>query len=111
MNKLTRLILVLLVTVSSTAFLVNAQDAVSLKKLHWLKGKWSRVTANVEQFETWNITSDNVMEGEGFHMKSNNKKVTEKLTIKWLNKKLVYIADVPNNKQPVILKMWCLTIL
>ncbi|MBK7264787.1 MAG: hypothetical protein IPI12_00230 [Ignavibacteriales bacterium] len=102
MNKFSTLIVVLLVTFFATSFLVNAQDAVSLKKLGWLKGKWSRVTANVEQFETWNIISDSILSGEGYHIKSNNKKVTEKLTIKWLDKKLVYIADVPHNKKPVI---------
>ncbi|MBK6682554.1 MAG: hypothetical protein IPG53_22435 [Ignavibacteriales bacterium] len=102
MNKFSTLIVVLLVTFFATSFLVSAQDAVSLKKLGWLKGKWSRVTANVEQFETWNIISDSILSGEGYHIKSNNKKVTEKLTIKWLDKKLVYIADVPHNKKPVI---------
>ncbi len=102
MKKLSKLFVVLLVTFFSSSFLLNAQDVVSLKKLNWLKGKWSRVTANVEQFETWNITSDSILVGEGYHIKSNNKKVTEKLTIKWLDKKLVYIADVPHNKQPVI---------
>lgn len=102
MKKLSKLLVVLLVTFFSSSFLLNAQDVVSLKKLNWLKGKWSRVTANVEQFETWNITSDSILVGEGYHIKSNNKKVTEKLTIKWLDKKLVYIADVPHNKQPVI---------
>lgn len=102
MNKFSKLIVVVLVTFFSSSFLVHAQDVVSLKKLNWLKGKWSRVTANVEQFETWNITSDSILVGEGYLIKSNNKKVTEKLTIKWLDKKLVYIADVPHNKQPVI---------
>ncbi|MBK8660873.1 MAG: hypothetical protein IPN18_03310 [Ignavibacteriales bacterium] len=102
MNKFSTLIVVLLVTFFAASFLVSAQDAVSLKKLGWLKGKWSRVTANVEQFETWNIISDSILSGEGYHIKSNNKKVTEKLTIKWLDKKLVYIADVPHNKKPVI---------
>ena len=102
MNKFSTLIVVLLVTFFAASFLVSAQDAVSLKKLGWLKGKWSRVTANVEQFETWNIISDSILSGEGYHIKSNNKKVTEKLTIKWLEKKLVYIADVPHNKKPVI---------
>lgn len=102
MNKYSKLILVLLIAVLLPSLQVQSQDIVSIKKLHWLKGKWSRVTANVEQFETWNITSDSMLEGEGYSIKSNNKKVTEKLAIKWLDKKLVYIADVPHNKAPVI---------
>lgn len=102
MKKVPKAMALLLVALFLVSIPLHSQDMASIKKLHWLKGKWSRVTANVQQFETWNITSKYVMEGEGFHMKSNNKKVSEKLTIKWLDKKLVYIADVPHNKQPVI---------
>ncbi len=102
MNKVSKLIVVLLITFFAAGFLVHSQNIVSLKKLYWLKGKWSRVTANVEQFETWNIVSDSILVGEGYSIKSNNEKVTEKLTIKWVDNKLVYIADVPHNKQPVV---------
>lgn len=102
MKRLTGFTVIFIFSFISMSSLVYSQDVLSLKKLSWLKGKWSRVTANVEQFETWNIISDSILVGEGYHLKSNNKKVTEKLTIKWLNKKLVYIADVPHNKQPVI---------
>jgi hypothetical protein len=41
------------------------------------------------------------LEGDGYSMKTNNKKITETLSIKYVNKKLVYIADVSENKGPV----------
>lgn len=73
----------------------------SITQLHWLKGKWSRIASGVEHYELWNIVKDSLLEGEGYYMKTNNKKVTEKLAIRWINKKLFYIADVPGNDGPV----------
>lgn len=95
-------ILIFLIAVFTAGSFLYSQDVKSLKKLHWLKGKWSRVISGVEHFENWNITKEFTLEGEGFFLKSGNKKVTEKLGIKLLDNKLVYIADVPHNPNPVI---------
>ncbi len=77
---------------------------LSIKKLHWLKGKWSRVAAGVEHFEIWHIKQDSLLEGESYYDKPGKKKVTEKMSIKWLGKDLVYIADVAENEAPVQFK-------
>jgi len=100
-----KLLLLLLVLISGFgASSVEQGKAPSIKQLHWLKGKWSRVSAGVEHIETWQIKQDSLLEGEGYYQKSENKKVTEKLSIRWEKGELCYIADVPENKKPVYFK-------
>ncbi len=79
----------------------EATAKLSIKKLHWLKGKWSRVSAGTEHFEIWQIKRDSLLEGESYYEKPGKKKVTEKMSIKWVGKDLVYIADVAENEEPV----------
>ena len=83
---------------------IEQRKAPSIKQLHWLKGKWSRVSAGVEHIETWQIKKDSLLEVEGYYLKSDNKKVTEKLSIRWEKGELYYVADVPENKMPVYFK-------
>ena len=101
MKKHLNVVLLAVFLITATGFYSVERKDPSITQLHWLKGKWSRIAAGVEHYELWNIVKDSLLEGEGYYMKTNNKKVTEKLAIKWIDKKLVYIADVPGNTGPV----------
>lgn len=97
-----RYLLIILVLLSGYGVTsIEQRKAPSIKQLHWLKGKWARVSAGVEHIETWQIKKDSLLEGEGYYQKSENKKVTEKLSIRWEKGELFYIADVQENKKPV----------
>ncbi|GAB1348945.1 hypothetical protein MASR1M107_11580 [Ignavibacteriales bacterium] len=105
MNRFVNLIVITAFLLASSGFYFFEKKNPSITQLHWLKGKWSRVASGVEHYESWNIVKDSLMEGEGYYLKTNNKKVTEKLAIKWINKKIVYVADVPDNNGPVNFEM------
>ncbi|MEQ9376778.1 MAG: DUF6265 family protein [Imperialibacter sp.] len=92
-----------------TASLLNAQSASAVsaknfKKLSWLEGTWERT--NVKQgksaHERWEKDSKTKWLGFGVSLQGEDTTFLEKLSIVVENGGIYYIADVPENKAPVL---------
>ena len=78
-----------------------------LKKLDWLTGEWIRTNAKPGRsgIEIWKRTSDNEMAGRGINLKGIDTTFVEKLRIIVKDNAIYYVADVPQNKEPVLFKL------
>lgn len=76
-------------------------------KLGWLEGTWHR-TDNVKSgstsHERWVKLNDKEWKGYGVTMQGNDTTFLEKITILIKDGNLFYVADVPENNQPVYFK-------
>ena len=96
-------ILVLLIV--GVAFQSTAQT--SLSKLEWLIGSWARTNAKAGRsgVEVWMKTSDQEFVGKGINLRGTDTTYVEKLKLISRNNKIYYVADVPENKEPVLFEM------
>jgi Domain of unknown function (DUF6265) len=103
MKKLT----ILLFAISLT----SAYAQTDLKNLEWLTGKWTRTNAKPGRsgFEIWQKTSTTEMNGRGINLKGTDTTFVEKLKIIVKENAVFYVADVPQNKEPVLFKATSLT--
>ena len=76
-------------------------------KLNWLEGIWERTNAKPGNtgMEKWVKQSKDVWWGLGISMKGNDTLFAEKLKLVIKDGFIYYVADVPENKQPVYFKM------
>jgi hypothetical protein len=78
----------------------------SLKELEWILGTWKRQNSKPGQthHEKWWKVSDQHLQGIGVVMEGLDTVFIEKLGIKIEEGKVYYIADVPENAEPVYFK-------
>jgi Domain of unknown function (DUF6265) len=78
-----------------------------LKKLDWLVGSWTRTNAKPGRsgVEVWQKTSNREMIGRGINLKGTDTSFVEKLKIMVKDNTIYYVADVPENKEPVLFKL------
>jgi hypothetical protein len=72
-------------------------------KLHWLEGEWNRVNVKPGRsgHERWIKVSDHELKGWGITMKGSDTAFVEKLQLITRDNKIYYVADTPENKEPV----------
>jgi Domain of unknown function (DUF6265) len=63
----------------------------------FLEGTWK--IENKDNYETWKVKSENELEGSSYKIKSDKKIVTEILTIKKVDGKVIYVAQVVNQNE------------
>src|SRR5689334_15970321 len=78
-------------------------SAVEFNKLNWLEGEWNRtnVKPGRSAHERWIKLSDHEFKGWGINMKGSDTASVEKLQLIVKDNKIYYVADVPENPQPV----------
>lgn len=76
------------------------------KKINWLLGSWDRVNVKADRTanERWEIVSDQEFKGWGVSMTGVDTTFIEKLWIVSKEGSLYYVADVPENPNPVYFK-------
>jgi Domain of unknown function (DUF6265) len=86
---------------------INSYSQTNLEKLDWLNGEWSRTNAKPGRsgFEIWKKNSDKEMTGRGINLKGTDTTFVEKLKIIVKDEAIYYVADVPENKEPVLFKL------
>jgi hypothetical protein len=81
--------------------------ADQFKKLEWLSGTWVRTNAppNRNSNERWVKMSGSEWQGFGLTMKGQDTAYLERLKLIIKEDAIYYVADVPENKQPVYFKL------
>ena len=89
---------------------IIAQSKTSIEELNWLSGNWKRTNSKpgMSGHEKWLQEKDRFV-GWGITMKGNDTAYVEKLQIVSKDNVLYYVADVPENKEPVYFKFTSLT--
>lgn len=72
----------------------------------WLIGQWNRtgMSPGKEAREIWNV-ENGVLKGMGISLKNGDTTFVEKLSIRQIDGQYYYIADVPQNPEPVKFKI------
>jgi hypothetical protein len=98
--KRTLVIIILAVAVQG-----NAQS--SLSKLEWLIGSWSRTNVKPGRsgIEIWMKKSNDEFVGKGINLRGTDTTFVEKLKLISREDKIYYVADVPQNKEPVLFEL------
>jgi hypothetical protein len=91
----------------STAQSANAAALSDFNKLSWLTGTWNRTNTKPGRtaHERWEKTGNTEMQGWGVNLKGQDTLFVEKLKLVIKDDHLYYVADVPENKQPVYFKL------
>ena len=97
-----KVIAAVLVAISYT---LSAQSPLS--KLEWLLGEWNRTNAKPGRsgVEIWKKTSSQEFVGKGINLRGADTTFVEKLKLIVKDNKTFYVADVPENKAPVLFEM------
>jgi Domain of unknown function (DUF6265) len=87
------------------AFSANAQS--NLNGLNWLNGEWLRTNAKPGRsgIEIWKKDSDSLMIGRGINMRGRDTTFVERLKVIVKDNLIYYVADVPQNKEPILFKL------
>ena len=85
----------------------NASAQLSLSNLEWLLGSWNRTNAKPGRsgVEIWTKKSDQEFAGKGINLRGTDTTFVEKLKIISRDSKIYYVADVPENKEPVLFEL------
>ncbi|MFZ1805578.1 MAG: DUF6265 family protein [Cyclobacteriaceae bacterium] len=82
-----------------------------LEKISWLKGHWERI--NIKEgrsaHERWEVVNDQELKGWGVSFRGMDTSFMEVLRIVEKDDTLYYVADVPENPDPVFFKFTSLT--
>lgn len=83
----------------------------SIRDVEWLAGKWKRTNTKPGRSgeEHWRKTSETELLGTGFSLKGADTLFIEKMKLIIQDRQLYYVADVPENKQPVSFKVTSIT--
>jgi hypothetical protein len=90
----------------------NAQvNAGDFSKLQWLVGEWNRTNtkAGTSGIEKWIQNSNSELQGWGINMKGNDTSFIEKTKLIIKDGSIYYVADVPENKEPVYFRITTIT--
>ncbi|MFN8334485.1 MAG: DUF6265 family protein [Cyclobacteriaceae bacterium] len=108
-----KLLFVLLLIAPLTAFSQKADGIkAEFEKLYWLNGSWRQTNitkpgqALVEQ---WTKSGDYEMKGQATTTQNGDTVFVERTTLLIKDNSIYYVADVPQNKQPVYFKLTELT--
>ncbi|MCB0488968.1 MAG: hypothetical protein KDC99_10860 [Cyclobacteriaceae bacterium] len=82
-----------------------------LDQLDWLRGSWNRtnVKAGKSAHERWEQMPDGTWQGWGVSFTGSDTSFVENIKIIEQDNKLYYVADVPENKEPVYFEFTALT--
>jgi hypothetical protein len=86
---------------------ITLQAQTDLSKLTWLTGTWNRTNAKPGRsgVEIWEKTSNTEFIGRGINLKGADTTFVEKLKIIVKENDIYYVADVPENKEPILFKL------
>lgn len=86
---------------------ILSDTELKFKQLHWLIGTWERVGLEGQKrgFEQWEMESDSVYKGIGLMLSGSDTVFVEKLKIVIEDDQLFYVADVPENPEPVFFEL------
>ena len=86
------------IVIAFSCFLYGACLAQkNLADLSFMLGTWK--IENKQTFETWNKVSETEFTGKSYKLINGEKKVTETLSIKIIDEKIIYEATVPNQNE------------
>jgi hypothetical protein len=104
-------ILILVLLFSQVAFSQPESVQQKLKDLSWLEGTWNRTNVKPGRaaHERWVRTENNDLQGWGVSMNGSDTSFVEKIRIALKDNELNYVADVPENKEPIYFKFTELT--
>lgn len=107
MKKIPLLLLFMATFGDSISQQVAKQARDEFKKLAWLEGTWLRTNnrSGYTGTERWFKTSPFEFQGYGVTYKGADTLFVEKLRIAINEDRIYYIADVPENKQPVYFRL------
>jgi hypothetical protein len=79
----------------------------TFQKLGWLEGTWTRTNVKPGRsgHERWVKVSETEMQGWGVSMKGSDTSFVEKIKLIAEDGNIYYVADVPENKEPVYFKL------
>ena len=103
------LLLILSFSISGWSQSPVAED---FSKLSWLEGTWTRTNITKpgrSAHERWEKLNPNEFRGYGVNMQGQDTVFLEKISIVIKDNALYYVADVPENKQPVLFKFTSIT--
>jgi hypothetical protein len=98
------------ITVACTG---QSQGSADINKLDWLVGTWSRTNvkkAGRTAYEVWQKTSETKLSGYGVVLQGADTVFLEKFELVAKDDGLYYVADVPENKEPVPFKVTSVTV-
>ncbi len=87
---------------------LTPETSTNFKKLEWLIGTWDRTNISKpgrSSHERWERLADHELHGYGITMQGRDTIFVEKITILVKDNTIYYVADVPENKQPVYFKL------
>ncbi len=105
---LTTLILLPLVSFAQNKDGINAE----FEKLYWLNGAWTQTNITKPGqalIEQWNKSGDYEMKGQATTTQNGDTVFVERTTLLIKENSIYYVADVPQNKQPVYFKVTSLS--
>jgi hypothetical protein len=76
---------------------LSVYSQVTITDLHFLAGTWK--VDGKETYEIWETTADNALKGSSYKIKEGKNIVTETLSIKSIDGKIVYEATVANQNE------------
>ncbi len=82
----------------------SEKTKADFKSLSWLEGKWTRINITKPgrtAFETWSKTSEYELTGTGIILQGTDTVFAEKLNIIIKGDEIHYVAEVPENPNPV----------
>lgn len=86
-------------------------QAGDFKKLEWLTGTWNRTNIKPGRtaHERWEKITDDKLRGYGVTIQGSDTVFLEKMTLLIKDNAIYYVADVPENQQPVYFKLTSVT--
>lgn len=107
---------IVLITLAILPLVSSAQNKGGIKaefeKLSWLNGAWNQTnitkpgSALVEQ---WTKSGDYEMRGQATTTQNGDTVYVERITLQIKDNAIYYVADVPQNKQPIYFKLISIT--
>jgi hypothetical protein len=98
--------LFIMLAITGIACSPQENDKDDFEKINWLKGHWERI--NVKEgrsaHEKWEVVNNNELKGWGVSMRGADTSFVEALRIVMKDGALYYVADVPENPNPVFFK-------
>jgi hypothetical protein len=101
---------IILLGIISPSFSQTAEN--DFKRLEWLTGTWNRTNITKPgrtAHERWEKSDTYALRGYGVNMQGQDTVFLEKISIVIKDNALYYVADVPENKQPIYFKFTAIT--
>lgn len=107
---------ILIFTLILFPWIVSAQNKDGIKaefeRLYWLNGAWSQT--NIKKpgqalVEQWSKSGDFEMKGQATTTQNGDTVYVERTTLLIKENSIYYVADVPQNKQPIYFKLTSIT--